>query len=107
MIIVAEALTAFTLVLDDGRVCIWNNAAERSLRDIALRRKSLAVLRNRTRRPACSSHVQSDCDGDGVDPQACLADVLARIGRYPARRPDELIPWNWRQAAMARVPLAA
>jgi hypothetical protein len=32
---------------------------------------------------------------NGVDPQAWLADVLARIAAYPAHRLDELLPWNW------------
>jgi hypothetical protein len=31
---------AFTLFLDDGRICMSNNAAERSLRGVALGRKS-------------------------------------------------------------------
>jgi transposase len=30
-----------------------------------------------------------------VDPQAWLADVLARIANHPARSLDELLPWNW------------
>ena len=30
-----------------------------------------------------------------VDPQAWLADVLARIAEHPARNIDELLPWNW------------
>ena len=30
-----------------------------------------------------------------VDPQAWLADVLARIAAHPARKLDELLPWNW------------
>ena len=30
-----------------------------------------------------------------VDPQAWLADVLARIADHPATRLDELLPWNW------------
>ena len=33
---------------------------------------------------------------NGVDPQAWLADVLARIAAHPAHRLDELLPWNWR-----------
>jgi transposase len=32
---------------------------------------------------------------NGVDPQAWLADVLARIAEHPAHRLDELLPWNW------------
>jgi transposase len=31
-----------------------------------------------------------------IDPQAWLADVLARIAEHPAQRLDELLPWNWR-----------
>jgi transposase len=33
-----------------------------------------------------------------VDPQACLADVLARIHDHPARRIADLLPWNWKRA---------
>ena len=32
---------------------------------------------------------------NNVDPQAWLADVLARIAEHPARKLDELLPWNW------------
>jgi len=32
---------------------------------------------------------------NNVDPQAWLADVLARIGEHPIHRLDELLPWNW------------
>jgi len=41
-----------------------------------------------------------------IDPQAWLADVLARIASHPASRLDELLPWNWR-AAIAVVSQAA
>jgi hypothetical protein len=30
-----------------------------------------------------------------VDPQAWLADVLERIAAHPARKLDDLLPWNW------------
>ena len=36
-----------------------------------------------------------------VDPQAWLADVLARLPDHPAKRIDELLPWNWNAARQA------
>ncbi len=44
---------------------------------------------------------------NGVDPQAWLADVLARIAGHPTHRLDELLPWNWRPQPQAVAPLAA
>ena len=32
---------------------------------------------------------------NNADPQAWLADVLARIAEHKAHRIDELLPWNW------------
>jgi transposase len=37
-----------------------------------------------------------------VDPQAWLADVLARIAEHPARKLDELLPWNWQPCSPLR-----
>jgi hypothetical protein len=39
---------------------------------------------------------------NGVDPQAWLADALARIAGHPASRIDELLPWNWRPRSVLR-----
>ncbi len=39
---------------------------------------------------------------NGVDPQAWLADVLARIAAHAVHKLDELLPWNCK-AATARV----
>ena len=89
---------AFTRFLDDGRICLSNNAAERALRGIALGRKSWLFAgsdRGGQRAAAMYSLIVTAKLND-VDPQAWLADVLARIAEHPARDIDELLPWNWR-----------
>ncbi len=88
---------AFTLFLDDGRICLSNNAAERALRGIALGRKSWLFCgsdRGGQRAAAMYSLIVT-AKMNGVDPQAWLADVLRRIAAHPAHRLDELLPWNW------------
>jgi len=88
---------AFTLFLEDGRVCLSNNAAERGLRGIALGRKSWLFCgsdRGGHRAAAMYSLIVS-AKMNGVDPQAWMADVLARIATHPVHRLEELLPWNW------------
>ena len=92
--------TAFTRFLDDGRICLSNNAAERALRGIALGRKSWLFCgsdRGGERAAVMYSLIVTAKMND-VDPQAWLADVLARIAEHPVQRLDELLPWNWRSA---------
>ncbi len=89
---------AFTRFLSDGQICLSNNAAERALRGIALGRKSWLFAgsdRGGQRAAAMYSLIVTAKMND-VDPQAWLADVLARIAEHPAHRIDELLPWNWR-----------
>ena len=100
---------AFTLFLDDGRVCLSNNAAERGLRGIALGRKSWLFCgsdRGGERAAAMYSLIVT-AKMNGVDPQAWLADVLSRIAAHPAHRLDELLPWNWRPRDQGASALAA
>jgi transposase len=100
---------AFTLFLDDGRVCLSNNAAERALRGIALGRKSWLFCgsdRGGERAAAMYSLIVTAKMND-VDPQAWLADVLASIAMYPAHRLNELLPWNWTPKASPMVATAA
>jgi len=88
---------AFTLFLEDGRVCLSNNAAERGLRGIALGRKSWLFCGSDRggQRAAAMYSLIFTAKMNGIDPQAWLADVLARIAAHPAHRLDELLPWNW------------
>jgi hypothetical protein len=94
---------SFTRFLDDGRVCLTNNAAERALRGIALGRKSWLFAgsdRGGQRAAAMYSLIVSAKMND-IDPQAWLADVLARMASHPAHQLDELLPWNWKLAGTA------
>jgi transposase len=95
---------AFSRFLDDGRICLSNNAAERALRGIALGRKSwlFAGSDRGGERAAVLYSLIVTAKLNDVDPQAWLADVLARIAEHPARDIDELLPWNWRPRSAPR-----
>ncbi|WP_186378786.1 IS66 family transposase [Sphingobium sp. B2] len=97
---------AFTRFLIDGRVCLTNNAAERALRCVPLGRKAWLFCgsdRGGQRAAIMFSLIQS-CRLNNVDPQAWLADVLARIAGHPANRLGDLLPWNWKPAALKLEP---
>ena len=101
--------TAFTRFLDDGRICISNNAAERALRGIALGRKSWLFCGSDRggQRAAVMYSLIVTAKMNDVDPQAWLADVLARIAAHPAQRLDDLLPWRWAAAKVTAVNQAA
>jgi transposase len=88
---------AFSRFLDDGRVCLTNNAAERALRGIALGRKAwlFACSDRGGQRAAFMYSLIVTAKLNDVDPQAWLADVLARIAEHPSHRLEDLLPWNW------------
>ena len=105
--------TALTNFVDDGRVDVHNNTAERALRGVALGRKNYL-------------HFGSDAGGhtaavmytllgtaklNGINPQRYLRHVLERIADYPSNRIDELLPWavaaQWEQDASAQDVLLA
>lgn len=89
--------SGFTHFLDDGRVCLTNNAAERALRGLALGRKAwlFAGSDRGAERAAVMYTLIGTAKLNDVDPQAWLADVLARIADTPQSRLSELLPWNW------------
>ena len=90
---------AFTRFLGDGRICITNNAAERALRCITLGRKSWLFCGSDRggQRAAVMYSLIGTAKLNNVDPQAWLADVLARIAGHPVSRLDDLLPWNWHE----------
>jgi len=94
---------AFSRFLDDGRICLTNNAAERALRGIALGRKAwlFAGSDRGGERAAAMYSLIVTARLNNLDPRAWLADVLGRIGDHPASRIDELLPWNWRTIGAA------
>jgi transposase len=88
---------SFTRFLDDGRICLTNNAAERALRGLALGRKSwlFAGSERGAERAALMYTLIQTAKLNDVDPQAWLADVLAHIADTPQTQLAELLPWKW------------
>src|SRR3974390_2048224 len=97
---------AFARFLDDGRICLTNNAAERALRGFALGRKSwlFAGSERGADRAAAMATLITTAKLNDVDPLAWLSDVLARVAEHPASRLDDLLPWNWSADARSIAP---
>lgn len=98
--------TDFARFLDDGRICLSNNAAERSLRGVALGRRAwtFAGSQRGADRAAVMLTMITTCRLNDVDPKAWLADVLARIADLPASRLHEMLPWEWKSLREAENP---
>jgi len=97
---------ALTRFMTDGRICLSNNAAERALRGIAVGRHNWTFAgsdRGGERAAAMYTLIET-AKLNGVDPQAWLADVLARLPDHPVRRIADLLPWCW---GRAQPPVAA
>ena len=96
----ASRWTALTRYIDDGRLEMSNNAAERAIRPLALGRKSwlFAGSQRGAERAAFMYTLIQTAKLNDVDPQAWLADALTRIADMPQSRLGELLPWNWRSA---------
>ena len=94
---------AFTRFLEDGRLCMSNNAAERELRAVAVGRRNwtFAGSDEGGRRAAAIYTLIATAKLNDIDPQAWLADVLARINDHNIQRLGQLLPWNWKATAAA------
>ena len=93
--------SAFTRFLTDGRICLTNNAAERSPRGTALGRKAwlFAGSYHGGNRTAFMYSLIVTAKMNDIDPQAWLADVLARMPALTVSKLPELLPWNWQDAS--------
>jgi transposase len=98
----------FAGFIDDGRICLTNNAAERALRGFALGRKSwlFAGSDRGADRAAIMATLIMTAKLNDVDPQAWLADVLARINDHKIHDLAALLPWNWRKPMPSRAEAA-
>lgn len=87
----------FTRFLEDGRICLTNNAVERAIRCVAIGRKNWTFAGSDAggHRAAAMYTLIETCRLNDVDPRAWLADVLKRLPDHPAKRIHELLPWNW------------
>lgn len=89
--------SSFCLFLEDGRVAIDNNAAERALRPVGVGRRNwlFAGADTGAETLARAITIIETAKMNGLDPQTYLADVLDRIQDHKINRLAELLPWNW------------
>jgi transposase len=94
--------STFTRFLDDGRICMTNNAAERAVRGVAVGRRNWTFCGSDAggERAAVIYTLIETAKLNDIDPKAWLADVLARIADHAASRIADLLPWNWRAARL-------
>jgi len=103
-----QALCRFTV---DGRLELSNNAAERAIKPLALGRKNwlFAGSDSGGKRAAIIYTIIQTATLNGLDPEAYLRNVLARIADHPITQINAMLPWNWasKQTVPASTPRAA
>jgi hypothetical protein len=90
-------LRRLTPYLEDGRLAIDNNPAERGMRGIAVVRKNWLFAGSEAggKAAAAAYTLIETAKLNKVDPQAWLRDVLGCISEHKINRIDELLPWHY------------
>ena len=92
---------SFTLFLEEPTVAIDNNAAERAIRPLTIGRRNWLFAGSRAGGENLADILSliESAKFVGHNPEAYLADVLARINDHKINRLKELLPWNWQPPA--------
>jgi hypothetical protein len=88
---------AFTLFLENGEVAIDNNPAERAIKPVVIGRKNFLFAGSDSGGEvlADAMTIIETAKMSGLNPEAYLTDVLARINDHKINRLDDLLPWTW------------
>jgi transposase len=99
---------SFTLFLEDGRVAIDNNVAERAVKPVVIGRKNWMFAGSDAggETLANAMTIIESAKMSGLNPEAYLADVLARINDHMNPKLGELLPWNWKSTGQTQVKAA-
>jgi len=84
--------------LEDPKLALDNNYAERALRIIALGRKNFlfAGSNEHAQNLAILQTIVSTCQLNGVNPYEYIRDLIIRLRTHPKDRLEEIMPWNWK-----------
>jgi hypothetical protein len=87
---------ALTRYLEDGRIEIDNNPAERAIRALVLGRRNYLFAGSDAGGDTAARlySLVGSCRLNGIDPHLYLRYVLECIATYPINRIDELLPWR-------------
>ena len=88
---------SFERFVDDGRLEIDNNTAERSIRPLVLGRRNYLFAGSDAGGGEAAANIYTLIGTamlNAVEPYAYLRSVFERIAEHPINRIDELLPWN-------------